>query len=271
MRRTTAVLGAAILGVMVTAAGPVWACGYGVPSPLARFNAAEWVVVGKITTYEQHDVEVAASPDSAAKQTFAVAILEITKSIKGADGMTHIRVAMHPQQTLPVGQEACYFLNSHPTEAFCVMPGRFGLPIVKAGNTGFENEVQQYESWAKILKDPMESLKAKDAGDRFLAAALLLNEYRTFRPGVHAQNRETKPIDPAQSKLILQALVDVDWNKAVLDRTVSANGVFAQLAPTIKDGWNPKNLVGANGFEVAAKKWLTDNSDSFRINAFVRQ
>src|SRR5262249_36843547 len=90
MRRTTVGLAAALGCVMtLTAANPLWACGYGVRSPLERFTMAEWVVVGKITTYEVRDVAALPAPGATAKQDFAVAVLEITNAIKGADGMTH--------------------------------------------------------------------------------------------------------------------------------------------------------------------------------------
>jgi hypothetical protein len=254
----------------LASAGPVWACGYGVPSPLARFTSAEWVVVGKITTYEEKDVAALPTPGATAKQTYAVAVLEISKAIKGAEGMTHLRIAMPPYQLLPIGQEACYFLNPHFEEAFCVMPPRFGLPIVKAANAGFDAEIQQYERWGELLKDPIEGLKAKDADDRFLTAALLVTDYRTYRPGFHAKDRKTEPIDPALSKLILQALAEADWNKAMLDNTVTPQRLFAQLNPTVKDGWNPQNLASAKDRETATKKWLTDHAGSYRIAAYVR-
>ncbi len=271
MRRTTLNVRAALIGLMsLTAATPVQACGYGVRSPLARFAAAEWVVVGKITTYEVKDVAALPAPGATAKQDYAIAVLEITDAIKGADGMTHLRIGLPPSQILPVGQEACYFLNPHFEEPFCVMPGRFGVPILKEGNAGFTKEIQQYERWGQLLKAPLEGLKSKDGDERFLTAALLVTEFRTYRAGVHAANRKTEPVDAAISKLILQALAEADWSKAILDNTVTAQRLFAQLNPSIKDGWNPQNLAGAKDVETASKRWLTDNAGTFRVETFVR-
>jgi hypothetical protein len=254
----------------LTAVNPLWACGYGVRSPLERFTMAEWVVVGKITTYEVRDVAALPAPGATAKQDFAVAVLEITNAIKGADGMTHLRIGMPPGQLLPVGQEACYFLNPHFEEPFCVMPGRFGMPILKDGNAGFTKEIQQYERWGQLLKAPMDGLKSKDADERFLTAALLVTEFRTFRAGVHAPKLKTEPIDAALSKLILQTLAEADWSKATLDNTVTAQRLFAQLNLSAKDGWSPQGLASAKDLEAASKKWLADNAGNFHIETFVR-
>jgi hypothetical protein len=256
--------------VSLATEGPVQACGYGVRSPLERFTTAEWVVVGKITTYEVKDVGALPVPGATAKQDYAVAVLEITNAIKGADGITHLRIGMPPSQLLPVGQEACYFLNPHFEEPFCVMPGRFGVPILKDGNAGFIKEIQQYELWGKLLKDPIEGLKSKDADERFLTAALLVTEFRTYRAGVHALSRKTEPVDAALSKLILQTLAEADWSKATFDNTVTAQRLFAQLNPSAKDGWNPQNLASAKDVESTSKRWLTDNAGRFRVETFVR-
>jgi hypothetical protein len=270
MRGTTVGFGAAMVCAMMLAGSPAWACGYGVPSPLARFTAAEWVVVGKITTYEVKDVEAFPAPGATAKQTYAIAVLEISSAIKSAEGMTHLRIALPPGQLLPTGQEACFFLSPHFEEAFAVMPGRFGIPIVKSGNAGFDAEVQRYERWGQLLKDPQEGLKSKDADERFLTAALLLTEYRTYRPGYHTKDRKTESIDPELSKLILQALAEANWSKAILDNTVTPRRLFAQLNPTAKDGWNPQNLASGKDLEMEMKKWLADNAASYRISTYLR-
>src|SRR5207244_12214880 len=55
---------------------------------------------------------------------------------------------------------------------------------------------------SKILQAPDAALKAKDAQERFLAAAMLLAKYRTRK----SANDKTEAIAAEQSKLILKAI-----------------------------------------------------------------
>jgi hypothetical protein len=271
MRRTTVGVGAIVASwALLAAAVPVHACGMGVRSPLQRFTSAEWVLVGKITNYDEKMMQALPAPGAKAKQEFAVAVLEISKAIKGADGLTHIRIALDMTQNLPLGKEACFFLNPHFEEPVCVMNWRFGAPDYKENNPGFDALVQQYERWGRLLKSPLEGLQSKDADERFLTAALLVTEHRTFRPGFHSQDQRTAAIDATQSKLILLALADAEWSKFILDNTVSVQTLFGQLGPTAQDGWNASIGYDAKGYEMAVKKWLNDNADTFRIKAFVQ-
>jgi hypothetical protein len=121
-----------------------------------------------------------------------------------------------------------------------------------------------------LLKNPLEGLQAKDAEERFLTAALLVTEHRTFRPGFHSQDQKTAAIVATQSKLILLALAETDWNRVILDNSVSVASLFGQLAPTPQEGWNASAGHNAKSFEIAAKNWLRDNAGTYRIKAFVQ-
>jgi hypothetical protein len=255
---------------MLAAAVPVQACGYGVRTPLQRFTSAEWVVVGKITNYDEKSVQMLPAPGANAKQEFAVAVFEITKAIKGADGLTHIRIAVDMAQNLPLAKEACFFLNPHFEEPVCVMNWRFGAPEYLENNAGFDALVRQYERWGTLLKNPLDGLQSKDADERFLTAALLITEHRTFRAGFHRPDQRTEAIDATQSKLIMQALADVEWNKVILDNGVSVASLFGQLAPTVQEGWNASIKYDAKGYEIAVKNWLRDNAETYRIRTFVQ-
>jgi hypothetical protein len=271
MRRTTVGVGAIVASLAVLAAAvPAQACGRGVRTPLERFTGSDWVVIGKITNYDEKSMQMTPAPGATAKQEFAVAVLEITKAIKGADGLTHIRIAVDMAQHLPLAKEACYFLNPHFEEPVCVMNWRFGAPDYKENNPGFDALVRQFERWGKLLKNPLDGLQAKDADERFLTAALLITEYRTFRPGFHKQDQSTEAIDAKQSKLIMQALADADWNKVILDNTVSVAMLFTQLSPTPNEGWVAKAGYNPQTYEIAVKNWLRDNAETYRIKAFVQ-
>ena len=115
----------------------------------------------------------------------------------------------------------------------------------------------------------MSGLKTKTADDRFQAAALLLQHYRTVQPG-----GKLEPIAADESKLILEAIADGNWNVRPIFRPGRAvqptpQTVFFMLGLQAKDGWvQPKNF---QEFPEAAKKWLKDNAGSYRIQRFVAQ
>ncbi|MFL5245703.1 MAG: hypothetical protein ACJ8FY_26710 [Gemmataceae bacterium] len=256
--------------VFLATSFPVRACGYGVPNPFARFTQAESVVVGKVTGFDGRMVSAALTAGAPAKQEFAVAEVEIMQALKGAVGLTHLRIGFLPAENLQVGQVGCFFLNPHFAEPFYLMPRGFGLPTWRDNNPGFDAEVKQYECWGNLLRDPNTALQSENPEDRYLTAALLLAEYRTFQTGVHDKSRKMTPIDAELSKRILLALADADWTNAGQGMPVLPAQLFAQLGVTRKEGWNtPESHTGAN-YEAAAKKWLKDNAETFRIKAYVR-
>jgi hypothetical protein len=256
--------------VFLATSFPVRACGYGVPNPFARFTLVESVVVGKVTGFDGRMVAAALSAEASAKQEFAVAEVEILQALKGAEGLTHLRIGFTPAENLHVGQVGCFFLNPHFAEPFYLMPRRLGLPTWRDNNPGFDAEVKQYELWGNLLRDPNMSLQSENREDRYLTAALLLAEYRTFQPGVHDKSRKMTPIDAEVSKRILLVLAEADWSKEGQSLPMMPAQLFAQLGVTAKEGWNAQ--VGHTGasYEAAAKKWLKDNAETYRIKAFVR-
>ena len=62
------------------------------------------------------------------------------------------------------------------------------------------------------VADPMASLKSKDANERVLTAGMLIYRYRDCRKNPNGKAKE-EPIDAAQSKLILTAIAEGDWNQ----------------------------------------------------------
>ncbi len=266
MRRTLFGIAAVVTG-LAAAAPAVRACGYGMPSPLARFALADCVVVGKVVEFEDRTVAAFRYPGAAEKSEYVVAVLKVAESLKGADGLTHLRVGLVHPQTLHVGQEACFFLAEHPDEAFHHTTSAYEYPINKENNEGFDKEVDQYRRWGKLLRDPVASLKSKDAAERSHTAALLITRYRT---PVRGGKAKTELIDAVESRLILEALAGSDWGRPAPDFRITPQRLFNQLGMTAKDGWQPTGFKDAKEFEDAAKKWLRESAATFRIAALVR-
>lgn len=255
------------------------------PGP-QRMVGAECVVVGKVTAIEEKTIE--ASPIAGApKVLYKVAVVKIGDDIKGGNGLTSIRVGFvppidappppadaprirpirrFPQTNLAVGQEAIFFLKKHPEKDFYIAPMFYDV-VNKEGNAAFDKDVALLKKSAKILKNPNDSLKSKDAEERLLAASLLMTSYRTPQ-GTGKQKLE--PIDASQSKLILQAIADADWTKQGVRGETTPMSVFGSLNLTPEDGWKPgpfKNYPVE--FPAAARKWLQENGDKYRVKRFV--
>src|SRR5262249_53104983 len=98
-------------------------------SPLPeRVAQADAVVVGKVTDIEKKNINLRAAPKGDEKLEYQVAVVEIKDTVRGAKGLTHIRVAFQPAPadgpprpgprrgplaTLTKDQEGCFFLQQH--------------------------------------------------------------------------------------------------------------------------------------------------------------
>jgi hypothetical protein len=169
------------------------------------------------------------------------------------------------QPTLALGQEALLFLSKLPDADFFVLPAYFS--VIDKKSPGFANDLAEARKAARLLADPKASLDSKDADERLLTAGLLIYHYRNPRPGAPPR---TEPIDAAQSKLILQTLADADWKAAPRpgpQNQLNPQILFYRLGLQPRDGWNPPR--DAREIPEAARKWLRENADTFRIERFV--
>src|SRR5439155_17851245 len=121
-----------------------------------------------------------------------------------------IRTGARPVQ-LQVGQEGLFILKNQAAEKVYTIGGVVGYYINSDKNPDFDKEVQAAKAAAKVLANPQASLKAKDADERLLAAAILIDKHRTYR----GPNSKQEPIDAEESKQILQALADADWKTQI--------------------------------------------------------
>jgi hypothetical protein len=253
-------------------------------SPLPeRVATADAVVAGKVTGIEDKTVSAEPAPGVKDKVEYEIAVVKVEDGILGTKGLTHVKVGtvkvpegkpiIRPgggaPQKLTVDQEGVFFLHKHPTESFYVLQGPMSV-VNKAGNDNYEKELARVKECAKLLADPKAGLKAKSADDRALTAGMLVLRYNTPRPG------ETKreAIDADQSKLILTALAEAEWNPKrdpnMAQNELLPQAVFGRLGLTDKDGWNAAGPFNTqNAYEEAAKSWLKGHADSYRVQRFV--
>ena len=148
------------------------------------------------------------------------------------------RVPDRPQ--LKEGQEVLLFLTRHPTAEFYVLPA-IHPPVEVKGEHG-KTELESAKRFAAALADPMKGLKSDKAAVRAETAAFLVIKYRAVGESV----REVDPVAiPAEeSKLILAALLEADWNARPRpfgwtdDPAPHPLSAFQQLYLTEKDGWS---------------------------------
>jgi hypothetical protein len=268
-----------------------------------RVAQADAIVVGKVTGLEKQTVSARPTPQAAQKSEYQIAKVKIGDALVGIKGLTDIRVgfiarqnnivppprrggapqplpAVRPaiviyQPTLTVGQEGVLFLNKHFDGDFYVLTG-YQSVINKLNNANYEKELALVKRCVKLLDKPATGLKAKDSSERLLTASLLLSHYRAFKPGM-IYPIKTEPISAKESKLILSALIDADWDKIDPELRMNARTVFSRLGVAAKDGWTPPRYDPAKAkdynamWNAAAKDWLKKNADTYRVQRYVRE
>jgi hypothetical protein len=251
------------------------------PAPVPqRVALSDAVVVGKVTGFADKLVSAAPFPGSPDKVEYQVATVQVADAALGAKGMKEIKVGFLPPPagggpgrpgrrfgaSLAVDQEACLFLAKHADADFYVLQNYYDVVDKKDGN--FDKDVEEAKRCAKLIADPAAGLKAKDAEDRFLTAAMLVLRYKTPRPS--ANEPKSEDVDAEESKQILLALADADWAPKNTDRFIlRPDAVFFRLGVTEKDGW--KQPQDFKDFPDAVKKWLKDNADKFRVQKLVAE
>jgi hypothetical protein len=253
------------------------------PAIPMRVAHADLIVVGKVTKIEDKTVSATTFPGAKDKAEYQIAVVKVDDPILNAKGIKEVRVGFVPAPaggirpgirpgfrpvSLTEDEEGCLFLTKHHEGDFYIMPAYFDA-VKKANNTNYEKEVEETKKAAKLIADPMTTLKSKDADERFQTAAMLIERYRTVKqptPNVPKQ----EPIDAAESKLILEALRDADWTppKPMPGRfiTMTPLNSFFRLQLTKEDKWTPPT---DGKFAEAAQSWLKDNADTYRIKKFV--
>ena len=250
-----------------------------------RIAAADMVVIGKITAIEDKTVMGKRYATDKDKTEFKVALIQIAEPLKGAKGLTHVRLGFVPPVVRPapagnarpaifrfpqlnhaVGQEGCFFLAKSADGDLHVT--RMYFDVMEKKEPNFEQEMTLARRAAKLLEEPLAGLKSKDAEDRLMTASMLLTKYRGYRPGQN--NSKLEPIGAEESKLILTAIAEGDWTRREPQK-LSAQSVFQRLALTAKDGFNPPQFKDyQKEFPAYAQQWLKDNMDKYRVQRFAQ-
>jgi len=269
------------------------------PAPISqRVAMADGVVVGKVTRIEEKTVAALQFPGNPNPVEYKIAVVKIDKAFGNIKKGTEVRVGFIPPPPvnpnpnpgagrpfilrrpnrdvqLVKDQEACLFLTKHFDASFYVANNYFDV-ITKTKETAatFDKDLAEIERFSKLLADPMAGLESKKADDRLTTIELLLARYRTSRPSATPPKQE--PIPAAESKAILTILAEADWTAKQPKVGVAPrigfpmntpNNLFFRLGLTPEDGWSPPEDV--RKVPDAAKKWLRDNADSYRIKHFV--
>ena len=245
------------------------------PGP-ARIAKADAVIVGKVEALEPQDVKVGDA-------MYRIAIVRINQGVKGIKDEKTLRIGFVPPPNandkgpriirtgarpvqLAAGQEGLFILTRQGKENFYVIGGVIGYYINSENNKDFDKEVQVAKTAAKVMVDPQGSLKATDAEERLLAAAMMIEKHRTFQGPKSTQ----APIDAEESKQLMQVLADADWKTAGNFSSLrpNPNQLFQRLGVTPKDGF----VAAAGGnYQTAAQAWVRDNAQKYRIQRLCRR
>src|SRR5262245_47049849 len=254
----------ALLAGLVVFASSVSARIAAPPPILDRVANSSAVVVGKVTAIEKDTVK---SKDGV---EYKVAVVKVDSALLGAKDLTHVKVGYVPPRTpsryptvnLEVGTEGMFFLGK---SGDLLVARQYYDVLLKKETGNFDKQVEEAKKLAAISADPMAALKAKEQGERYLAAALLIKRYRNPAVG----EGKTEPIAAEESKLILEALAaEEDWNKFDPTQRLQVVNLFNLLGVTDKDGFarpaNPKEVAAA------AKSWIKEKGAKYRIQRYVR-
>jgi len=279
MQRSTKFLAALLAGMGVWATGSAVQGGV-IPLPPpgpVRVAKADAVIVGKVESLEAKDLMI----DNA---TYRIAVVKIEQGLKGTKDAKTLRIGFVPipkpmengkgpfvvrtggrPVQLEAGQEGLFILKKHAKEDFYTIGGMIGYYISKEKNKDFDKEIESVKVIVKVADKPQAALKEKDAQERLVAAALLIEQYRSWR----GPAGKLEPIDAEESKQIMQVLADGDWQTAGTFNSLRPTSMqlFQRLGITVMDGFVPA-APGGNS-QAAAQAWVRDHVQTYRIKRFV--
>ena len=285
----------AVSTVLLLPALPVLANSYPAKVQLpAAIMTADCIVIGKVASIEDKTVPAAPFPGARVKVEYRIAVVKIDQDLKGGMRQTHVRIAFQPPQPPPPppkrvdgpgpiavigprpmprkdlvpGTEGCFFLKKQGDDTFYRLVDSNWNEYLAKGDRDFDAKVAFVKHALQLVAAPVKGLESKDTPDRLLTACLLLYGYQATGPKM-----KPEPIDAAQSKRILEAIIAAEWTKPdAQGDEASPRRVFQLLRLTPKDGWNaPKQgfnqdiRVYLKEWDTAAQKWLKDNAASYRI------
>jgi hypothetical protein len=246
------------------------------PALPLRVASADRIIVGTVVSVEEKPVLAFPNPSARVKAEYQVAVVKVDDPLLNAAGLTHVRVGYLPGQGARTGrpqginltkdQEVCLLLTPHFEANFHTWTNYYDV-LDKKSTPDYDKVVAEVKRLGKLLGEPKAGLTSKAAADRYTTAAMLIVQYRREKPGVPGRKEEA--IDAELSKLILDALGEVDWRKPDGQAGwVYPLALFQMLGLTAKDGWKkPSNDLAE--LQDAAKKWCKENAGTYRLKRLV--
>ena len=243
------------------------------PAMPLRAAPADAVVLGKVTAVAAKAEKAELYKGDTREMTFAT--VKVESALLGKPGKT-VKVGFlaplppkgkrkRPAARLSADQEACLFLLKLPTKKGSYYLANY-YDVVGKNVPGWKEGVEEVKKAAKLLAAPMKGLKSKDAGERALTAILLIFRYKAPVYG----STKTEAVPAAESKLILTALAEADWDaRPGGGRELIPQAAFSRLGLTALDGWKtPRDYAELTK---NAKAWLKDNAAKYEMTRSVRE
>ncbi len=223
------------------------------------------------------------------KLRYKVAIVKIDARVLGASGITHVRVGFpgaRPQMALEPGMEGCLALAAPSGTDFYPLIN----PITQKKDERFAGELERFTKMARTISDPVGALKAKDLGDRFDAAVILLRRYLAPYGGYSVPdglNPQRESIPDEENKLILALLAELPWKPPGGNYNRPDGGLVPHREAL---GW--EIIAGEFGFrhprmsrqqlddpavtidtlmDEATTRFLKENTDAIKLKRFVQK
>ncbi|MEZ6139302.1 MAG: hypothetical protein R3B84_01915 [Zavarzinella sp.] len=218
------------------------------PAATNNPTSAEMIIVGKVLEIEKDTVEGPMDGNPDVKVTYKIAVIKISDPIKGAKGLTQVRVGFvennvgggnggeiqilpaqpgliqvrpaigiarplpgrggAPSTTFAKDQEGLVLLKSLPKAEFYIPVG-WGAFVMKK-DPQYDTVLKNITSTLEVMADPAKFLKSKELAERANAAKILLNDYRNT-PFEQGKVRKEVPVDKEISALIVNVLAELPW------------------------------------------------------------
>ena len=258
-----------------------------------RVVQSDLVVSGRIVALEAKDVEAVISAELPYKVDYRVAVVKVHEIVRGQKDVKELRLGfISPGQdrkvdkagkaipplspfylrTFKTGQDGLFFLKKHHQgdlyEGFLF----FGGFVDSRDGADFTKNLKDVRRLNKVLEAPVEALKAENATNRFIAAAMLIHRYRLS--WLKERKLPETAIDAEESKLLLKTLAEADWqdvNEAITTSKYPPHPyrVFLELGVKKADGYGPPaNAPDFRDTLRYTQTWIRDNQEKYRIQRF---
>ncbi len=209
---------AAALLVIALSVSPAFALKIAAPPGIAqRAATAEVVVTGTVTDFEKEMVEAGQYPGSPQKVSYKIAVVKIDDALIGSKNETHIKIGFlptdigirrgQPNFDLKENASGAFFLRKHYEGPFYVFD--YASQPLDAKSETYKADLELVKKAVAAVTDPDKALAAKDAKDRYFAAAAIVAKYRTAPCGSTVRS---ELVPAVQSKLFLPSILEGDWS-----------------------------------------------------------